>query len=238
MATKEYMEGQHYSATVGGTVYEVAVAIAGTIDFSTAKTFGDDVTVQGDLTAPNIKGDTLVTGALGCTGDMSVYGQIDVTGHQIDLAGYKSIVAGEGSPEGVESAPVGCIYHRVNGGVGTAAYVKSTGTGNTGWLPISAWKVLTAAADDATPTVLGASHLLIPANGAPKAITQLDDSVAGQQVVIVLTSSSDPSTIADSATFMLGGGVSWGGSIDDTITLFTVNGGVSAVWREICRSAN
>jgi len=41
---------------------------------------------------------------------------------------------GLGSPEGEISAPVGSIYHRLNGGAGTSFYVKESGTGNTGWV--------------------------------------------------------------------------------------------------------
>lgn len=40
---------------------------------------------------------------------------------------------GTGSPEGVVTAPVGTIFHRTDGGVGTAFYIKQTGAGNTGW---------------------------------------------------------------------------------------------------------
>lgn len=42
--------------------------------------------------------------------------------------------AGVGSPEGVVTAPVGAIYHRKDGGTGTAVYFKESGTGNTGWV--------------------------------------------------------------------------------------------------------
>ena len=108
--------------------------------------------------------------------------------------------------------------------------------GGTGLVAING--MATATADDATPSVRGIRALLIPSNTGATAITQLDDSVPGQQVTIVLTNATNPSTIADSATFMLAAGAAWGGSIDDTITLFTVNGGASAVWREISRSAN
>ncbi|WP_420179702.1 right-handed parallel beta-helix repeat-containing protein [Paenarthrobacter sp. TA1.8] len=41
---------------------------------------------------------------------------------------------GTGSPEGVVTARVGSDYKRLDGGVGTATYVKETGTGNTGWV--------------------------------------------------------------------------------------------------------
>lgn len=43
---------------------------------------------------------------------------------------------GTGSPEGVHAAPVGYLFHRLDGGAGTAIYVKETGTGNTGWTAI------------------------------------------------------------------------------------------------------
>jgi hypothetical protein len=41
---------------------------------------------------------------------------------------------GEGSPEGVVTAPVGSAYLRSDGGAGTTLYVKESGTGNTGWV--------------------------------------------------------------------------------------------------------
>lgn len=41
--------------------------------------------------------------------------------------------SGEGSPEGVRTAPVGSLWTRTDGGAGTTLYVKETGTGNTGW---------------------------------------------------------------------------------------------------------
>lgn len=43
------------------------------------------------------------------------------------------IFTGSGSPEGVLSAPVGSQYLRTNGSLGTVLYVKSSGSGNTGW---------------------------------------------------------------------------------------------------------
>lgn len=93
--------------------------------------------------------------------------------------------------------------------------------------------VLTATADDTTPTVLGATHLLIPANTGATAITQLDNAVSGQQVTLVATSATNPSTITDGGNFALS--ANWTPDVDDTITLFTANG---TAWREISRSAN
>jgi len=41
--------------------------------------------------------------------------------------------SGAGSPEGVVTANVGTIYLRSDGGTSTTLYVKTSGTGNTGW---------------------------------------------------------------------------------------------------------
>ena len=42
-------------------------------------------------------------------------------------------LSGDGSPEGVKTAPKGSTYQRKDGGAGTSFYVKESGTGNTGW---------------------------------------------------------------------------------------------------------
>ena len=43
------------------------------------------------------------------------------------------ILTGEGSPEGVVTASPPTLYLRTDGGVSTTLYVKTSGTGNTGW---------------------------------------------------------------------------------------------------------
>lgn len=43
-------------------------------------------------------------------------------------------VYGEGSPEGIATAPVGTLYLRTDGGTSTTLYVKESGAGNTGWV--------------------------------------------------------------------------------------------------------
>jgi len=77
------------------------------------------------------------------------------------------------------------------------------------------------------------THLLLPANTGATAITQLDDAVAGQQVTLVWTSPTNPSTISDAGNFNLS--AAFTPTVDDTLTLFTVNG---TAWREIARSQN
>jgi hypothetical protein len=41
--------------------------------------------------------------------------------------------SGAGTPETVVSAPMGSVYHRTDGDAGTSLYIKTSGTGNTGW---------------------------------------------------------------------------------------------------------
>ena len=43
------------------------------------------------------------------------------------------ITSGEGSPEGVVTGTVGDLYLNTTGGASTTLYVKTSGTGNTGW---------------------------------------------------------------------------------------------------------
>jgi hypothetical protein len=41
--------------------------------------------------------------------------------------------SGAGSPEGVVTAPIGSLYSNTTGSTSTTLYVKTSGTGNTGW---------------------------------------------------------------------------------------------------------
>jgi hypothetical protein len=43
-------------------------------------------------------------------------------------------LTGSGSPEGVVTAPPGTTFNRIDSGVFVQAYLKQTGTGNTGWV--------------------------------------------------------------------------------------------------------
>lgn len=46
-----------------------------------------------------------------------------------------TISTGTGTPESFITAPVGSLYLRLDGGATTTLYVKTSGTGNTGWTP-------------------------------------------------------------------------------------------------------
>lgn len=45
----------------------------------------------------------------------------------------REFMRGIGTPEGTVAAPVGTLYIRADGGVGTTLYVKESGVGDTGW---------------------------------------------------------------------------------------------------------
>jgi parallel beta-helix repeat protein len=153
------------------------------------------------------------------------------------VGGGPRLLRGTGSPQGVMNAPIGSIYQDVNGSIGSSTWLKGKSkTANTGWNPIGNY-VLTAAANDTTPAVTAATHLLLPANSGVTAITQLDDAYYGQQVTLVQTVTTGgavyASKIVDGGNFKLI--ADWTPDADDTLTLFTVDG---TTWREICRAYN
>lgn len=106
---------------------------------------------------------------------------------------------------------------------------------NVDGVPVSG-KLVTMTADDATPSVAAATHLITVANTGATAITQLDGSVAGQTVTIVCNNATNAPTITDGGNFALS--ANWTPDINDVLTVMTINGGTSATWREISRSAN
>ena len=109
-------------------------------------------TILATGTAGNITASGIVSGAqLTVTGNSEIYGWLQVNdtfyGTNIELAALSgpasvitltntTIKSDNGDPEGVMVAPVGSLYLRPDGGAGTCAYIKETGTGNTGWKPI------------------------------------------------------------------------------------------------------
>jgi hypothetical protein len=51
----------------------------------------------------------------------------------LDNAGGTFLKVGTGTPEGVVTATIGCLFLRTDGGATTTLYVKTSGSGNTGW---------------------------------------------------------------------------------------------------------
>lgn len=48
-------------------------------------------------------------------------------------SGGPKVLSGSGTPESAVTAPVGSVYLRTDGSTSTTLYVKTSGTGNTGW---------------------------------------------------------------------------------------------------------
>ena len=55
-------------------------------------------------------------------------------GFRLKLSPNLWITTGTGTPQGVVTAGIGCVFIRTDGGAGTTLYVKESGTGNTGWV--------------------------------------------------------------------------------------------------------
>lgn len=73
------------------------------------------------------------------SGDVEIPNKLTVSGTV--TAGAVSVngtyvYSGTGDPEGVVTAPVGSLFLRTNGGVGTTLYTKEAGTGTAGWAPV------------------------------------------------------------------------------------------------------
>lgn len=67
-----------------------------------------------------------------------------------DPTTFPSVRSGTGSPEGVQTAVVGSVWLRADGGASTTMYAKESGTGNTGWVAVGS--------SPGTPTAHAASH--------------------------------------------------------------------------------
>lgn len=96
-----------------------------------------------------------------------VIGSIDDDGTGVAIIGgdgpdkfYRSAGGGKGpsdfmcigTPEAQITAPIGSIARQIDGGIASAAYVKATGTGNTGWVAIAPAKLISALTADFTGT--------------------------------------------------------------------------------------
>ena len=49
------------------------------------------------------------------------------------VLGTVKVLSGAGTPEAAVAAPIGSLYLRTDGSTSTTLYVKTSGTGNTGW---------------------------------------------------------------------------------------------------------
>lgn len=65
-------------------------------------------------------------------GDYRFTGAVETTS-AFYLPGGVLIKVGTGTPEAAVVAPIGSLFLNLSGGVSTTLYVKTSGTGNTGW---------------------------------------------------------------------------------------------------------
>lgn len=67
--------------------------------------------------------------------NIRLYGNGDVVGGRYYIGTNAGVFwdSGAGTPEGAVTAPVGSLFTRTDGGATTTLYVKTSGTGNTGW---------------------------------------------------------------------------------------------------------
>lgn len=73
-----------------------------------------------------------VLGRVG-TGDLGFTGTPTVTSIGVGGNAGPKWSSGNGTPEGVVTAPIGSLYSNTAGGALTTLYVKTSGVGNTGW---------------------------------------------------------------------------------------------------------
>jgi len=81
---------------------------------------------------------TLAIGADGNSVDQTNLGSLTLASGKLVTLNATKIQTGTGSPEGAVTAPLGSIFLRTDGGVGTSLYYKGTGSGNTGWEAVAA----------------------------------------------------------------------------------------------------
>ena len=79
---------------------------------------------------------TVPTEALDVTGNIVASGTVTATSGNV-IVNNTLIKSNTGTPEGSVTAIVGSLFLRKDGAAGTTLYTKVTGTGNTGWLPLS-----------------------------------------------------------------------------------------------------
>lgn len=120
-ANSESLDWFHNGAGVGGGVIRVTKTGSGSYRMLTLQTGGAntlELATNQDVTVS--------------AGNLSIGGG---TKGVIYAAGPKDL-SNSGSPEGAVIAPIGSTYRRNDGGAGSSLYIKESGSGNTGWVPV------------------------------------------------------------------------------------------------------
>jgi hypothetical protein len=127
------------------------------------------------------------------------------------------ITVGSGTPEGSVTAPIGSFYlNSAAAGSDTVAYVKGTGTGNTGWTPLSASSgdFLSASTSSTQNGYFG--NILLQDDTSPShylTVTVAENLTSGRTLSIVTGDSDRTLTFSGNAT------ISGTNTGDQTITL-------------------
>lgn len=104
-------------------------------------------------------------------------------------------LSGGGSPEGVVTAGIGSTYRRTDGAAGTSFYVKSTGTGNTGWVAFSIPSLPLSQANGGTGTASGFPYVKC-SNTQTSGTGSGTATSGGWNTVVLNTKDFDTSSIA------------------------------------------
>jgi len=141
----------------GGAQIEANTAI--TIDFVSMQVLYEDA--NGGGIATTLSGGAALgenVTAHGCAGQF--FGGSSYRGQVLNLKRALYNIEGTGPPEGTVTAGVGSLYTRADGADGTILYIKSTGTGNTGWdaVPYYEEGTFNATVTFATPGDLSVSY--------------------------------------------------------------------------------
>lgn len=132
-------------------------------------------------------------------------------------SGNIKITVGSGTPEGVISAPIGSFYLNSSASGGdTVAYVKGSGTGNTGWsaLSVAAGSFLSASTSSTQNGYFG--HILLQDDTSPShylTFTVAENLTSGRTLSIVTGDSDRTLTFSGDVT------ISGTNTGDQTITL-------------------
>lgn len=118
---------------------------------------------------------------------------------------------GSNSPEGVITAPIGAIFRRSNGGINTAVYIKETGFGNTGWVPINTTGTNPVPVRTVTAgtTILSTDYTLLVNNTAAINISLPDATLYAGRIFIMkkVSNNTNPITVITTSAQTIDGNV-------------------------------
>lgn len=144
------------------------------------------------------------------------------------------LYAGSGDPEGSVTAAKGSVYLRTASSV-QGIYVKETGSGNTGWVPLTPFQADVASATNISLTRQASIWRITGST----TINTIAAPSAGVSPLLTLIFASTPTVNDDSTSsgnIRLAGGSNFAATADDVLTL--VWNSTDSKWHEVSRSVN